>query len=117
MIDMCRFTVLLRLLSLCFLLTVGSAFHHGPLGRRSCELRDGSRFRRWPQSERDSDEKTNAVEIGGKEYLKGFISSPIQDDTARERGNGLEQALKLGGLTTAFLVVLVVCFMASNGLI
>lgn len=55
------------------------------------------------------------VEVGSKEYLEGFISSPIQDTS--ERGTGLEQALKLGGSFAVILVLLFVGFMASNGLI
>lgn len=57
------------------------------------------------------------VEVGSEKYLKGFLSSPIQDETVTERGSGLEQALKLGGGITLILVVLVVGFLASNGLI
>jgi hypothetical protein len=49
--------------------------------------------------------------------LKGFVSSPIQDETVAERGSGLEQALKLGGGVSLVLVALVVAFLASNGLI
>lgn len=57
------------------------------------------------------------VEVGSKEYLEGFLSSPIQDKTVAERGSGLEQALKLGGGVTIVLVLLVVGFFASNGLL
>lgn len=60
---------------------------------------------------------TEKVEVGSKEYLEGFLSSPIQDETVAERGSGLEQALKLGGGVTIVLVLLVVGFLASNGLL
>jgi hypothetical protein len=64
----------------------------------------------------DGDEK---VQVRSKEYLEGFISSPIQDtgSTVQERGTGLEQALKLGGSVTIGLVLLFVGFMSSNGLL
>lgn len=57
------------------------------------------------------------VEVGSKEYLEGFFSSPIQDESVAERGSGLEQALKLGGSFTVGLAVLFLGFMASNGLL
>lgn len=57
------------------------------------------------------------VLVGSKEYLEGFISSPIQDSTVPERGTGLEQALKLGGSVTIGLLLLFLGFMASNGLL
>ena len=70
-------------------------------------------------SDRDAndDKDDNTVKVGSKEYLEGFLSSPIQDDSVAKRGNGLEQALKLGGSVAAGLVVLLLVFMASNGLL
>lgn len=66
----------------------------------------------------DADSETDEkVQVGSKEYLEGFISSPINDNSVAERGSGLEQALKLGGSAALFLVVLFVGFMASNGLL
>lgn len=62
-------------------------------------------------------EEDEKVEVGSKEYLEGFISSPIQDESVAERGSGLEQALKLGGYFTVGLGVLFLGFMASNGLL
>lgn len=62
----------------------------------------------------EDDEK---VEVGSKEYLEGFLSSPIQDESVAERGSGLEQALKLGGFFAIGLAVLFLGFMASNGLL
>ena len=61
----------------------------------------------------------NKVQVGSKEYLDGFLSSPIQDDTINtaERGTGLEQGLKLAGSATVVLVVLFLGFVASNGLL
>ena len=66
------------------------------------------------ESTNQDDEK---VEVGSKEYMQGFLSSPIQDENVAERGSGLEQALKLGGGVALVLVLLVVGFLASNGLI
>jgi hypothetical protein len=65
-------------------------------------------------ADKDGDDQ---VEVGSKEYLEGFISSPIQDESVAERGSGLEQALKLGGFFTIGLAVLFLGFMASNGLL
>mmetsp|Transcript_29649 Transcript_29649/g.31856 ORF Transcript_29649/g.31856 Transcript_29649/m.31856 type:complete len:145 (+) Transcript_29649:100-534(+) len=69
----------------------------------------------------DNDEREEKVEVGTKEYYNGFLSSPIrqQDDTtaAQQRGDGLEQALKLGGGVVPFLMVFVLGFLASNNLI
>lgn len=62
------------------------------------------------------DDSDDMVEVGSKEYLDGFISSPIQDESVAERGSGLEQALKLSGFFTIGLGVLFLGFMASNGL-
>lgn len=63
------------------------------------------------------DDNDDMVEVGSKEYLDGFISSPIQDESVAERGSGLEQALKLGGFFAIGLGVLFLGFMASNGLL
>ncbi|KAG7359580.1 hypothetical protein IV203_034678 [Nitzschia inconspicua] len=71
-------------------------------------------------SDDDNDERlstTEKVEVGSTEYLEGFLSSPIQDLTVAERGNGLEQALKLGGGVAIVLILLVFGFLFSNGLI
>ena len=70
-------------------------------------------------SDRDAndDKDDNMVKVGSKEYLEGFLSSPIQDDSVAKRGSGLEQALQLGGSVAAGLVVLLLGFMASNGLL
>jgi hypothetical protein len=57
------------------------------------------------------------VEVGSKEYLEGFISSPLQDESVAERGSGLEQALKLAAGCTVVLGALFIGFMASNGIL
>ena len=62
----------------------------------------------------DGKKKNNVVLVGSKEYLDGFISTPI---TEQRGGDGLEQALKLGGGVTVGLTVLFLGFMASNGLL
>ena len=72
------------------------------------------------ETQQDDDANTQTEEqvaVGTQEYYKGFLSSPIQDETVAERGSGLEQALKLGGGVIVVLIVLVVGFLASNGLI
>mmetsp|Transcript_813 Transcript_813/g.1462 ORF Transcript_813/g.1462 Transcript_813/m.1462 type:complete len:131 (-) Transcript_813:44-436(-) len=71
------------------------------------------------------DEKYDRVEVGSKEYYKGFIESPLKPaeggldevDGDRFRQEGLEQALKLGGGATAVLALLFLGFMGSNGLL
>ena len=65
----------------------------------------------------ENEDDTKEVEVGSKEYLEGFISSPIQDESVQERGSGLEQGLKLAGSATIILVALFLGFMASNGLL
>jgi len=57
------------------------------------------------------------VQVGSKEYLQGFLLSPIEGKTTSERGSGLEQALKLGGSVALGLSLLFLGFMASNGLL
>ena len=69
------------------------------------------------RDDNNNKEVDDKVEVGSKEYLKGFVSSPIKDETVAERGSGLEQALKLGGGVSLILIALVVAFLASNGLI
>ena len=85
----------------------------------SQELPKGPReARMYLRAEADDGAETEGkVEVGSKEYLDGFLSSPIQDDSVAERGSGLEQALKLGGGVAAILVALFLGFMASNGLL
>jgi hypothetical protein len=69
------------------------------------------------ESSRNDKDNDELVKVGTKEYLDGFISSPIRDESVSERGSGLEQAIKLAGGVTAILVALVLGFMASNGLL
>jgi hypothetical protein len=66
------------------------------------------------EDDRMSNNDSKKVLVGPKEYLNGFISTPI---TEQRDGDGLEQALKLGGGVTVGLVVLLLGFMASNGLL
>ena len=63
------------------------------------------------------EEETSVVPVGSKSYYKGFLASPVVDNTVAERGAGIEQAVKLGGVVTVSLGILVVGFMASNGLL
>lgn len=61
-----------------------------------------------------------------KEYYKGFLSSPIVNDDNRKlplrennnksstRGDGIEQALKLGGGVSVLLLLLILAFLKSN---
>ena len=63
------------------------------------------------------EEETSVVPVGSKSYYKGFLASPVVDNTVAERGSGIEQAVKLGGVVTVSLGILVVGFLASNGLL
>ena len=72
-------------------------------------------FEGRPSSPNKGDD--DKVEVGSKEYLEGFISSPIQDDSVPERGTGLEQAIKLSAGVAVVLLALFLGFMASNGLL
>lgn len=72
----------------------------------------------------DDDQKKDLVKVGTKEYLEGFISSPIRDSSSvsatsksSDRGSGLEQAIKLAAGVSVLLIVAVAGFMASNGLL
>ena len=75
------------------------------------------------QEREGKSEGTSLTAIGSKEYYRGFMESPLNtppgEDLAQseDRGDGLEQALKLGGGAAALLAFLFVGFMASNGLI
>ena len=57
--------------------------------------------------------------VGSKEYYRGFFNSYLIDESVNssERGNGLEQALKLGSGAAAFLTLLTLLFMKSNGIV
>ena len=65
----------------------------------------------------EEEEENVVVPVGSKSYYKGFVASPIVDDTIADRGSGVEQAVKLGGGVTVGLIVLVLGFLASNGLL
>lgn len=80
------------------------------------------------RSSKNSDNKDDKqlTEIGSKDYYKGFFSSPLveqpgtsADNRARtsSRGDGVEQAIKLGGGVAVVLTLLTIVFLASNGLI
>ena len=71
---------------------------------------DGSTTAASEPSVPDAPERT---EVGSAEYYKGFVSTPI----AESRGDGTEQAIKLGGGAVAIVGALLVGFMASNGLL
>ena len=72
-----------------------------------------------PPADTDELASPQETEVGSAEYYKGFVSSPIGDESLPERDplGGLEQALKLGGSATLVLTALTLGFMASNGLL
>ena len=53
------------------------------------------------------------VQVGSKAYYEGFLSTPLEEN----RGDGTEQAIKLGASTLGVVGLLFVGFMASNGLL
>lgn len=67
----------------------------------------------------DSDPTSELTQIGSKEYYEGFLKSDLRDDSTNnsERGDGLEQALKLGLYSAGVLGLLLLGFLASNGLL
>lgn len=128
MVSMRRTNLLLLLLSAFgFVWMPGAAFQvssrHGSVRPFSASKEKTSNVRHIIMSRgtsrdsNDDDADKLLVEVGTKEYLEGFITSPIQDEVVTQRGSGLEQALKLGGSITAVLVVLILGFMSINGLI
>ena len=64
----------------------------------------------------EESESKELTEVGSQEYYKGFIQSSLKDDSV-DRGDGLDQALKLGLYTGGILILLVVAFLSSNGLL
>ena len=74
--------------------------------------------KRPPVGEEEGKE-AELTEVGSTEYYKGFFTSDLQDSSINtsQRGDGLDQAIKIGAYTAGFLVVLVLGFLASNGLL
>ena len=62
----------------------------------------------------DETGKEEETKVGSVEYYKGFFESPVDDNALEGRGDGLDQALKLGGTVGIVLVVLAVAFLKSN---
>ena len=74
--------------------------------------------KRPPVGEEEGKE-AELTKVGSTEYYKGFFTSDLQDSSINtsQRGDGLDQAIKIGAYTAGFLVVLVLGFLASNGLL
>lgn len=53
------------------------------------------------------------TKVGSKEYYKGFLTTPVNES----RGDGIEQAVKLGVGAAGFLLVLTFAFLKSNNII
>lgn len=71
------------------------------------------------EEEKGKGEEAELTTVGSAEYYKGFFTSDLQDPSVNtsQRGDGLDQALKIGIYTTAFLSALVAVFLFSNGLL
>lgn len=54
------------------------------------------------------------TKVGSKDYYRGFLETPVE---VRNRGDGIEQAVKLGLGAGGFLLVLTLAFLVGNGLI
>lgn len=66
----------------------------------------------WPRAcEKEVPEGKTTV--GSNEYYRGFLETPLED----VRGDGMEQALKLGAGTVGVVLALTLAFLASNGLL
>eukprot|EP00967_Tisochrysis_lutea_P060698 scaffold77673_cov32-Tisochrysis_lutea.AAC.2 len=61
----------------------------------------------------DSEPEEGKTQVGSKAYYQGFLSTPLEES----RGDGTEQAIKLGLSTAGIVGVLTVAFLASNGLL
>lgn len=61
----------------------------------------------------DTEPPEGKTTVGSNEYYRGFLETPLED----VRGDGMEQALKLGAGTVGVVVALTVAFLASNGLL
>ena len=53
------------------------------------------------------------MRLGGKSYYEGFFTTPLEDN----RGDGTEQAIKLALGTVGASAILLLGFLASNGLL
>ena len=62
----------------------------------------------------NSNTEDKKVLVGSKDYYKGFFERPLKDESST-RGDGLDQALKLGAGATIFLFFMVFLFLLSNG--
>lgn len=57
------------------------------------------------------------TKVGSKEYYKGFLTQPIDENVTTERGDGTEQAIKFAASSFVVIAALFLGFMASNGLL
>ena len=73
-----------------------------------------------PKGEDETEgEEEGLTKVGSTEYYRGFFTSDLHDPSINtiQRGDGLDQAIKLGSYTAVFLGVLVAAFLASNGVL
>ncbi len=56
------------------------------------------------------------TKVGSKDYYRGFLETPVEQGTGI-RGDGIEQAVKLGLGAGGFLLALTLAFLMGNGLI
>jgi hypothetical protein len=90
-----------------------STFSKIPLGRQRSNLGVPYSRNTFVAASRGSGEEEE-VEVGSREYFKGFFESPLNEDTD-PRGDGLKQTLALAGNTALILIILTAFFLKANG--
>lgn len=66
----------------------------------------------------DDEEQKEQVQVGSKEYYEGFISRDLAEDSERVTGDAvLNPTFKFVGGVSIVIVVLLIAFLFSNGLI
>ena len=108
------FRDLLLLLSL----AVSAAFHTGGCAtlHRRAVVTLPDRVRSPPLCAKEGDLEPPDDEltmVGSKAYYEGFLSTPLEET----RGDGTDQAIKLAGGAVGVMGVLLLGFLASNGLL
>ena len=62
-------------------------------------------------------ESPELTKVGSKAYYEGFFTQPVDETVTAERGDGTEQAVKFAASSFGVIAVLLLGFLASNGLL
>lgn len=65
----------------------------------------------------EDDSTPELTKVGSKAYYDGFFTQPVDASVTEERGDGTEQALKFAASSFGVIAVLLLGFLASNGLL